>query len=948
MGQADRGALVGTGGETSLIEREPELTLIEARLDAAVAGQGSVVLIEGVPGIGKTALIGAARELAADRDATVLSAEGVELERELAFGVVRRLLGPVLRDAERREELLQGAARLAAAPLGIGSEHAEDSPAPGSALHGLYWLCANLCDRGPTVLAIDDLHWADEASLRAIAYLMRRAREHPLLICAASRPPGPDRGERPATATLEPGPFELLRPGPLSADGVERLVRGAFAGDAESAFCSACAQVSGGNPFLLVEAIAALRADRIEPRASEAPRIELLRSETVGRSLLARLARLGPTATAVAHALAVLGAGAPLRRVAALARLEPEPAAAAIEHLRDEGIVAAGERLEFVHPLIRNMIEHDVPSPARGLVHLRAARLLRHEGEETGRIASHLLAAEPSGDRWVVETLRSAAEGALASGGPEAAVAYLERALAEPPGRDERVAIEAELGRALVRAGRVVEGAAALRRARDRSTAPDARAALALELGEALFVARRVPDALAVFEQALEELGDADSPVGLRLRTQLTFMRHAVLMPARDEIARLDAIVQRTTVGGPARRGAEAVLAFLSACAGFRTAPEVERLARAAAAGSPSPGEDFLLLPFAAAALAHSGRPTAAGELLGHGIDAAARAGDQPRFSFLLSFRARCMLESGRGAEAEADARAALESFTPGAASISHALALVSNVLIERGEVDEAQALLDAHPETEAERGLFPYTLLIWARGRLRAAQRRPREAIEELERYGEVMLAVGFIAPVNDRWRSDAAACYLALGDAESARRMAEEELELARGFGCALALGAGLRALGLIEGGAAGVELLRESVAALEPSEARLEHAHSLVELGAAIRRSGTPSEARGPLREGLDLATRCGLRPLAERAREELLAAGGRPRRTALSGPDSLTASELRVARLAAAGRTNREIAQALFVTRRTVEVHLTSTYRKLEIASREDLADALTAS
>jgi DNA-binding NarL/FixJ family response regulator len=137
----------------------------------------------------------------------------------------------------------------------------------------------------------------------------------------------------------------------------------------------------------------------------------------------------------------------------------------------------------------------------------------------------------------------------------------------------------------------------------------------------------------------------------------------------------------------------------------------------------------------------------------------------------------------------------------------------------------------------------------------------------------------------------------------------------------------------------------LLEESVETLAPSPAALEHAHSLVEFGAAIRRGGKPTAAREPLRQGLDLANRFGARPLEQRAREELLAAGARPRRTALSGLESLTPSEHRVAKLAADGLTNREIAQALFVSSKTVEVHLSSVYRKLRISSRSQLPAAL---
>ena len=189
------------------------------------------------------------------------------------------------------------------------------------------------------------------------------------------------------------------------------------------------------------------------------------------------------------------------------------------------------------------------------------------------------------------------------------------------------------------------------------------------------------------------------------------------------------------------------------------------------------------------------------------------------------------------------------------------------------------------------------------------------------------------------------AALALLQLGEQDEARRLAAEELELARTWGRPRALGAALRVAGLVEGGEQGLALLREAVEVLSGSPAKLEHAKARTELGAALRRANQRSGAREQLRRALELATICGARPLAARANTELRATGARPRRIALSGVESLTPSERRVAQMATEGPTNREIAQALFVTPRTVEVHLTSAYRKLGISSRSQLAAAL---
>jgi DNA-binding CsgD family transcriptional regulator len=204
---------------------------------------------------------------------------------------------------------------------------------------------------------------------------------------------------------------------------------------------------------------------------------------------------------------------------------------------------------------------------------------------------------------------------------------------------------------------------------------------------------------------------------------------------------------------------------------------------------------------------------------------------------------------------------------------------------------------------------------------------------------------AVGSRNPAYIAWRSPAALALHQLGQQEDARQLAGEELELARAWGAPRALGAALRAAGLIEGGEDGLALLEEGVQVLNESSARLEHAKARTELGAALRRANRRAQARAQLRQAVELATICGATDLAARAERELLATGARPRRIALSGVESLTPSERRVAELAAAGPTNREIAQTLFVTQRTVEVHLTSIYRKLGISSRSQLAAAL---
>ncbi len=241
---------------------------------------------------------------------------------------------------------------------------------------------------------------------------------------------------------------------------------------------------------------------------------------------------------------------------------------------------------------------------------------------------------------------------------------------------------------------------------------------------------------------------------------------------------------------------------------------------------------------------------------------------------------------------------------------------------------------------------LLPLLLIRHGRGRLSLALGETEAGLGDM-RAAAAQLEAGAFPPQLWPWRSSHALALAAAGETEEACRLADQELRLTRAFGAPGSLGISLRTRGLVEPGAADLDLLREAVTVLAGSGAALEHARALVELGAALRRAGHRLKSVEPLREGLDLAHRCGASALAGRARDELVTAGARPRRDALHGRDALTASELRTARMAADGRSNREIAQALFVGLRTVETHLTHTYQKLAIHSRDALSGALSA-
>ncbi len=285
--------------------------------------------------------------------------------------------------------------------------------------------------------------------------------------------------------------------------------------------------------------------------------------------------------------------------------------------------------------------------------------------------------------------------------------------------------------------------------------------------------------------------------------------------------------------------------------------------------------------------------------------------------------------------------------FAPG---LGFAATVLADIAVEAGEPGEAQALLDLLPQQGWAAGVGT-VLIPAARGRLRLAQGRAADALADFQACDDLFSAGTWGMQIRETGyvhaRSGAALALLRLGERQRARQLADAELADVRVFGAPRALGIALRGAGLVRGGKEGLALLGDSVAALDDSPALLERAHSLAEFGAALRRSGRRAAAREPLSRALELAAYCGARPLAARAGDELKATGARPRREWRTGVEALTPSELRVARLAAEGRSNRQIACELYVTLKAIEGHLARVYVKLGIEGRAQLPHVLAA-
>jgi hypothetical protein len=499
-----------------LLERDRELAAVEELL----LHGGGVLVVEGGMGIGKTALLEAACRRAAELDQQVLRARGSELEREFAFGIVRQLFERRLARASKveRDELLSGPAGAVRPLLLEQPREAAAHDTSFAVLHGLYWLTATLADRRPLLIVVDDAHWADEPSLRWLAHLAPRLGELAAALIVALRP-GESGSSGASLATLYAQAPEALRPELLSEGAVDALVRTTLRGGASDEVSAAVWAASAGNPLFVTVLLRALIED---PGAAGSDATALIASGAGGISerVLAGLRGRGPEALGLAQALAILGDGCELRHAAAIAGLEVTDAIPLAACLIGLGVLASDDPPRFVHPMVRAAVYGSLARDQRDAAHRAAARLLHADGAPPGLQAAHLVSVHPSGDGWVVARLRNAAEVAMRSGAPHAAAELLDRALAEPPPREQRVDVLREAARAQASAGSefactLLEEALGLVADQRR------RAVIALEVAETYAALFRWAEAVDVIERALSELGDADGELAAQLEGEL-------------------------------------------------------------------------------------------------------------------------------------------------------------------------------------------------------------------------------------------------------------------------------------------------------------------------------------------------------------------------------------------------------------------------------------------
>ena len=873
-----------------------------------------------------------------------LSARGSPMELAFPFGVVRQLFEPVLTaDAGRSGEVFAGPAGRTERLLSGAGEPLTDGGGPFAVYHSLYWLTVNL-SADPLALLVDDLQWGDSPSLAAIEYVARRLEGLPVLLVLASRPrePGFDRSILDALGR-EPA-ARAAAPSALSQAATAGLVRSRLPAACDG-FCRACHAATGGNPLLVAELASALAAEGVTGRAEDVSRVAEIGPEAVAAAVRLRLARLPGQARSLAAAASVLGDGAAVEDAAALSGLAlPEAAAAAIA-LAEADLLRAEETVRFVHPVVGAAVYAGLGPLGQREAHVHAARLLAGTGRPAERAAAHVLRCPPAGDPGAVEILRAAAGRSLADGAAGLAAEYLERALAEPPPAGQRTEVLVELGAAerLLNAPRAAEH---LRQALKLTDDPAGRAQIARGLGSALAWAGRPAEANTVFEQALADPSlDAAQMRSLEAGLVVVGLFEPQLVPlARRRLRRFDPAAPLTDFDGR-------ILLAYAAYDQARTATSKDiavewalRLLGDRAILDENGQAAFIVV---AAVLWAADRLDDA-QRLGEDL---MRAGEESG-SVLLAcgaawLQANVLHRRGALSEAEAWFSSAVDT------AVAHGFTLIPNwagseyatMLADRGD---GPAALQVLRRLGLDRPL-PDTVHLYsaqlAAGVVRVACGQIREGIDQIRTVGRRWEAIGARNPDLAPWRAHLAQALLLAGQREEARALADEHAALARTWGAHRPLARALRVQGLTLGGQDGTALLQQSVEVARDSPGRLELALSLVELGAAERRANHRTAARNPLEEGLALAHQCGARSLQDRALAELLAAGARPRRPLATGRDTLTPSELRIAGLAGAGQTNRQIAQRLFITQKTVEGHLARAFRKLHIDSRAQLPAAL---
>ncbi|WP_394615455.1 LuxR C-terminal-related transcriptional regulator [Lentzea sp. JNUCC 0626] len=857
-------------------DRKRELAMVREVLENAPA----VVCVEGRVGLGKTAVLAETVRMARELGFSVFRAQCSGSESGFRFGVLAQLF------ESEADEILAGGADQAA-------------------LHRVHRLVRELALDSPVLLAVDDVEYADESSLKFLSYLRRRLGELPVVVVVT-------RGlvDEPPLLREVVGDAVRVRLRGLDQLACGRFLRTLFSAQVPDDVVADWRVATGGNPFLL-----GLRPRDLGERSGE---------------LVARLGAGGADVVALARSFAVLG-GADLALAGAAAGLVPEEAAEASRALGGMGFAGV--------PMVMATLAQSTTALDRAAIHARAARFQHDDQASADEVATHLLEASPLGEEWVRDVLLSVARRSTS----DRAIACLRRLLREPLPDDLRGEVLVELSEAqsLVDPG---AARASLTKAAGASMDVPAEGRMALLLAYDLAGRGLYRDAVAKVESVIARVSGVDSDLAQRLDLYALSLGMEESFFSGEVETRIARLVGSRMTSASNTRFLNTVLAYRGATIGANPG---ETRRRVHAALPVRIGRDLIdQFSFAHMIVALVGIDEY--ELADRQCDEALRVTSERDLGLCAALvqGLRCHVARRLGLLAVAEqlglaSLARLDSL--GAHQDDNVVAGVAGLVgawVDTGDTVSASALLRERSLDGDLPEYSHYTVLLHQRGRLHMALGDPVSALRDHLVCGQRMERRGARNPSLQPWRSHAALAHMALGEHDQASFLAFQELEVARDWGLSVPVGVAARVAGVVSGD---LELLEEAVVVLRNTPARLELARALVDWGVGLRVAGRRPEALAALRQGHDVAKRCGAISLMGLASRELRAAGGRPAR--VPSGSVLTAQEDHIVRRAVHGLTNRQIAAELFVTPRAVELHLTRAYRKLGISGRRDLAAAL---
>jgi DNA-binding CsgD family transcriptional regulator len=932
-----------------LVGRLVELEALRRALHRLEDRGGGVVAIEGEPGIGKSRLVAEVLDMASGRGWETLDGTCSELQVDVPFAPLAEALrlDSTQTDADRA-----AAQRLLHAERSAGLSEAEHRAALA---HALTESITRACDRGPTVLAVDDLQWADPATLLVLERLVRRSSHLSLLLVLAMRPYRKSTRLESLVACLHELGHEHLLLGPLEDHDVRTLVEALLGGRAGEGVSTA-ARGAGGNPFFVVEVIAILEQEGSLERADgvvDAPPAKTMRS--LHMATQRRLSFLPRRCVELLRVASMLGSEFDVRELSVVTDRPAVELLPLLSEAIDANVLTeAGDRLAFRHDLVREALYDNEPVSLRQALHFEAGVKLGAAGYPAARVAAHLLRGPDLPGRAAAATLRSVAHECVYHD-PPTAVALLERALASADDRS-RVDVKAELAHALIWAGRWLEGEQLARELAETERQPDRSREVLVTLVSSGAFRGTVSRSVVREIEAVARAPDLDPNVAARVMTaaaQAAFIdgdldraealaeeAEEAARSAGDRVSRCDALALTAAVRWHQGRAAEGATTAEQAVALADTLP-------------PSLGGDAQM-PYVVLAmnLALGGRHAEAFPAFQTAMERAEEANNVFVLGQLHQALGVSQFYAGVLDAAEGSFEAALSLWDEVDSSPWRAIqdAWLGRIAIHRGDVTAARRHLSA-----AESQLQPgsawkpannVAVAALTRALLHETEGDTAAAFQALDSARRMVRASG-ARYFNLRIGPEVVRLAVSVGDRQVAEEMALACEEVAESVDTPTARGQALRCRGLLGGQP---EVLLEAVAAHRAGPFRIELAGAAEEAATAIASSGETRDVVAVLREALEIWESAGATYDAARVLARLRDAGAPrgkrgPRQRPEDGWDALTDSESRVVDLVGEGLTYREIGERLFISRRTVETHVARAFRKLGVRSRAELAAVL---